>query len=344
MAFQKLSNIRIVGISAGVPRNIVENEKMSFEGYDAKDFVNTTGVKQRRIDHNLTTSDLCYSAAESLIKELGWNKSEIDALIFVSQYPDYILPATSCILQDRLGLGKECYSEDISLGCTGWVYGLSTVCSLMQTGEIKKALLMAGDAKRSSSIWDDPLFGFAGTVTAFEYDENARPIYAHFGTDGSGYEAIIIPDGAARNQVSINSFKEEIIDGKRLNALTPRMKGLDVFSFGISVPPKSIKKLCSHYNLDYKAFDYYIFHQANLKMNDVIVKKLGLNMDQVPLSMPLFGNTSSASIPLTMVACLKDKLNKEYTKILACGFGVGLSWGTIAFEIENNILLQLIEI
>ena len=186
MAFLSVKNVRIAGISAGVPLKTINNldiQDLSSD-YDAKDFVEVTGVLERRVD-DYTTSDLCLSAAEQLIKDLEWEKKDIDAIIFVSQTTDFILPATACIIQDKLGLSKECYAEDIVLGCSGWVYGLSSLSSLMASGEIKKALLMAGDAKRRVES-NDPLFGYAGTVTALEYVEGEEGFKFHFGTDGSG--------------------------------------------------------------------------------------------------------------------------------------------------------------
>lgn len=223
MALLKVNNVRIAGISAGVPKNIVKNTGNEIESkeYDASDFVETTGVAERRVTNELTTSDLCYGAAEKLIADLGWDKSEIQALFFITQFPDYIIPATSCILQNKLGLSRDCYAMDISLGCSGWVYGLCSLASLMQTGNIRKALLLAGDGKRTTEHFSlhETLFGHAGTVTALEYDENTKPMYFDFGTDGSGAGSIIIPDGAARNQFCEDSLKMEEVDGQYVSRL-----------------------------------------------------------------------------------------------------------------------------
>ncbi len=345
MAYLELNDFRIAGISAGVPRRIVNNleKKDISKDYDAAAFVETTGVLERRLDDSFTTSDLCYAAAEQLISDLKWEKSEIDAIIFVSQTTDYFLPATACILQDRLGLSKECYAEDIVLGCSGWVYGLSSIGALMTSGHIRKALLMAGDGKRHVKT-DDPLFGHAGTITALEYQKGCESFKFHFGTDGSGYDAIIIPDGGCRNVVTPESFFPEEIDGKMYNRLQTRMKGMDVFSFGITTVPKSIKKLSEHFAIDYQEADFFVFHQANKKMNDMIVKKLKIDKDKVPSCMYHFGNTSSASIPLTIVTQLKGKIENQETKFICCGFGVGLSWGTVAFNSKNIVISDLVEI
>lgn len=345
MAFVEFKNVRIAGISAGVPSNIIDNsqggDRFSSD-YSPADFIETTGVRERRWTHSLTTSDLCVPAAEKLISDLGWNKEEIEAVVFVSQTADYILPATSCIIQDRLGLSKECFTLDISLGCSGWVHGLSVVASLMQNGTIRRALLMVGDAK-ARVIDSDPLFGHAGTTTAVEYKVGEIGFKFYFGTDGSGYDAIIIPDGGARNGVSMHSFDEEQIEGKHYNRLQDRMKGMDVFSFGISTAPKSVKKLSAHFSLDYLDYDFFVFHQANMKMNNMIAKKLKLDTEKVPSSMALYGNTSSASIPITIVTELKDKV-KNHKKFVCCGFGVGLSWGTVAFETDDLLISDLVEV
>lgn len=137
MAYLKVENVRITGISAGVPKH-AEGSVSTTDKYGAEDFVQTTGIKEKRYDERLTTSDLGLPAAEKLIADLGWDKKEIGALVFVSQTPDYILPATACILQAKLGLERSCMAMDINLGCSGWVYGLSVLSSLMQTGNIKK--------------------------------------------------------------------------------------------------------------------------------------------------------------------------------------------------------------
>lgn len=355
MAFLSFKNVRIAGIAAGVPKNIISNlDLKSGDGnisseYTPEDFVKVTGVKERRISDVLTTSDLAYEAAEKLIADLAWDKSEIDALIFVSQSHDYILPATACILQDRLGLTKECYATDMSLGCSGWVYGLSNIVSLMACGGVRKALLLCGDAKKrvinvSKNPIKDPLFGGAGTATALEYKEGAEGFKFHFGTDGSGYDAIITPDGGARNPVNPETtFKFVEIEGKPYHRMMTRMKGMDVFAFGISTAPKSVKKLADHFGFDYLSYDYFLFHQANMKMNAMIQKKLKLPDEKVPTCMYHFGNTSSASIPLTIVTQLKGKADQQVTKYLCCGFGVGLSWGTVAFE-DKILISDLVEV
>ena len=349
MAFVDFKNVRIAGISAGIPKFVASNlhplddDGVSSE-YSPEAFVEATGVLERHVSNTLTTSDLCFEAAEKLIADLQWDKSEIEALVFVSQTADYVLPATACILQDRLGLSRECYAEDVALGCSGWVYGLSNVAALVSSGAIKKALLLAGDAKKRAKGSLDPLFGHAGTATAIEYVEGEEGFKFHFGTDGSGYDAIIMPDGGSRNQVSMASFELHDVEGKQMHRLQTHMKGMDVFSFGITTAPKSVKKLGERFGFNYLDADYVIFHQANMKMNNQIVKKLKLDPERVPSCMYRFGNTSSASIPLTIVTQLKGKFEDKPTKFICCGFGVGLSWGTVAFESKRMIVSEIVEV
>lgn len=344
MAFLSIKNVEIVGISAGVPKQVMPTISTT-DKYGAEAFAETTGVLEKRYSNEFTTSDLGLAAAESLIRDLNWEKTEIDALIFVSQTPDYILPATSCILQDKLGLSKDCYSLDISLGCSGWVYGMSVLSGLMQTGMIKKGLLIAGDARKQCFEEADQLFGFAATVTALEHKEGAEGFQFHFGTDGSGFDAIIKPVGGTRNQITAKDLEPVMCeDGRMRHGFQTQMKGMDVFAFGISTAPKSIKKLVAKYNLSVDNIEYYVFHQANRKMNETIRKKLKLTEEQVPYSMTYFGNTSSASIPLTIVTQLKDKIGNKQTEMIGCGFGVGLSWGTIHFSTDHPVISQLVEL
>ncbi|MCM1452878.1 MAG: ketoacyl-ACP synthase III [Clostridium sp.] len=344
MAFLKFNNSRIAGISVGVPRHI-EPTISTTQAYDAKEYMETTGILEKRFSNDFTTSDLCLGAAERLMADLGWDKDDVDALIFVSQTPDYILPATSCVLHGKLGLKKSCMCMDISLGCSGWVYGLSVALSLLETGCLKKAILLAGDARKHAAEEPDQLFGYAGTATAIEHcPEKAKPIMMDLGSDGAGYDAIIRPGGGTRNPFNEHSLDlEDCEDGRKRHSLQTRMKGMDVFAFGITTAPKSIKKLAKEYGFDYLDYDYFVFHQANRMMNETIRKKLKLPEDKVPYSMTHFGNTSSASIPVTIVTQLQGKLAGT-KKIIGCAFGVGLSWGTVAFEAENLFVSPLVEL
>ncbi len=349
MAFLAINNVKISGMAACVPStNDSISEVYKWNGVD--NFLSTTGIKARRRSKlEQTTSDLCHAAAETLINELGWEKEEVDALVFVTQTPDYVTPATSAILQRRLGLPVACYTLDISLGCSGWVYAMSVISSLMQSGTIRKGLLLAGDTLVRVCSPEDkgtfPLFGDAGTATALEYIDGASQIDYVFNTDGEGYDAIIIPDGGYRNPVTEKSLKYvEGGDGSKRAPVHLSLDGMSVFSFGITKAPKSVRQLSEHFGIDLDTVDLFTFHQANMMMNEKIRKKLRLPEEKVPYSMDEFANTSCASIPLTLVVREADKLRNEKLRHVACGFGVGLSWGSAYFETDRICVPDLIEL
>lgn len=351
MSFLSVDNVRIVGISACVPKEVESVKDFPlFSEADAESFSKTTGVERhRKVADNICTSDLCLTAAEKLMDELSWEKSDIDCLLFVSQTPDYRLPATSVILQDRLGLPIDCYTLDISLGCSGWVYALSVISSLMSHGSMKRGLLLAGDTilKFCSSTDKStyPLFGDAGTATALEFSANENnAIRFSFNSDGGGYKAIVIEDGGFRNPVQMKSFeKEAISEGIERSKLDLVLEGMDVFSFGIGRAPQSVNNLLNHFSIDIGSVDYFVFHQANRFMNEKIRKKLKLVEEKVPYSLKDFGNTSCATIPLTMVTQLQAQLRDKDLSFIGCGFGVGLSWGSCFFKTHRIACPDLIE-
>ncbi len=351
MACFSIPNIRIKGIAAAVPQQEVSNwdyEKLTEK--ERRMLVKTTGVEKRRVaPKGMATSDLCFEAAEQLLEKLEWQKEDIQILIFLSQSRDYYLPATSIILQDRLGLSKSCLAFDIGLGCSGYVYGLSVIGSMMATTGLKKGLLMMGDISSATCSPDDkstyPLFGDAGTVSAIELDADAPPMHFNLKSDGSGYEAIIIPDGGIRNLVSEQSFEvKQIADGIERCNLNLALDGVDVFNFSITQVHPSIRELYEFANTNTEHYDYFLMHQANKLMNETIRKKLKFEPEKVPYSIAKYGNTSSASIPLTIVSELSDEVSSKPLSLLLSGFGVGLSWGAVSIETAPIVCLPVIEV
>ncbi len=351
MAFFKAKNVSIKGVAASVPLSVKENCDYGGEhGINVEKLIQTIGVERRHVaDAATCTSDLCLAAAEKLIAGLKWHKGDIDGLILVTQTPDYILPATSPILQDRLGLSKDCFTLDISLGCSGYVYGLSTLAGYIQSGMIKKGLLLAGDTITKLCSPNDkttyPLFGDAGTATALEYEPGTGGIDFHLGSDGSGFNSILVKDGGSRYPAGKASLEQQsLAEGISSNALQLKLEGMDVFSFGISQAPQSVRELSDRFAIPLNDINYFFFHQANKLMNEHIRKKLGLDPGKVPGSLKDFGNTSSASIPLTMVTESAEALKTTLNKILGCGFGVGLSWGSFSCVTNNLVIPELIKI
>lgn len=333
MAYLEIKNTRIAGISACVPKKTINNFETSArisEEYDNIEFVNTTGVIERHFDDSVTASDMFVPAANELIRCLNWEKETIGVLIVVTQTPDYAVPATACVLQDKLGLSKECMAFDISLGCSGWIYGLSVISSIIQSRGIKRGLLLVGDG-RWPQPFDNPLFGLAGTATAIETGGDDMEFY--LGTDGSGQKAIYAPGGGSKYRL-----------GKELNLndMNPQMNGMDVFSFGITTAPKAVKRLFQKFSIIPEEIDYYLFHQANKKMNETIVKKLKLPNDKVPVGLSHYGNTSGASIPLAIVTEIGESKMQEKLNLVCCAFGVGLSWGAVKLSTDHLCIPQLI--
>lgn len=351
MATFSVNDIAIKGISCCVPKNTERNIDFNLlTQEEIQKFVDATGIEERRIaTKEICTSDLCCEAAEKLIKDLNWQKDEIEILVFVSQTADYILPVSAAILQDRLGFSTNCIAFDVPLGCSGYVYGISIIASMMKATGIKKGLLLAGDTSSKLLSKSDkstvPLFGDGGSATAFELDENADGLLFDLGTDGSGYKAIIVPDGGSRNRINEESLiVKDVEEGISRNSCNLVLDGMDVFGFGISQAPKTVNKLIEKFEIDKDAIDHFVFHQANLMMNKMIVKKLKLPVEKVPYSLKGFGNTSSTTIPLTIVTELKQSLANESKELIICGFGVGLSWGTAKIKLDNVVISDLIEI
>jgi 3-oxoacyl-[acyl-carrier-protein] synthase III len=350
MAITTIPNIDIKAIAACVPKNKESNYEYSLlSESEQKLLVKTTGIENRRVaSETLCTSDMCFESAEKIINELKINREEIDIVILVSQTIDYFLPATSIILQDRLKLSKNTVAFDVVLGCSGYVYGLSIISSMMSNGNFKKGLLLVGDKSTFSLSKEDkstyPLFGDAGTATYLEYNENSDPITFNLQSDGSGYKSIIVPDGATRSPWTIDSDKMiELEKGVKRSKRNLWLDGIEVFNFSLREAAPNVKTLLENINTSTEDYDYFVFHQANKLMNESIRKKLKLPVEKVPYSLKDFGNTSSASIPLTIVTELENKLNKP-TNIVLSAFGVGLSWGSAAIRNADIKCFPLIEI
>lgn len=347
MAFLKIENVKISGIAACVPPKRVDNMESDLveDKHELEKYIETTGVRYRYVaEDGICSSDLCKQAADKLIEEMGIDKSEIGCLIMVTQTPDYIFPATACILQDRLGLPTDCMSFDITMSCPGWIYGLSVMSSILSAGKVKKGLLLVGETStKAKSPYDrvNLLAGDAGTATILEYQEGASPLLFSMHTDGSNYRSLIIPDGGYRNPVTPQSFEyHECKDGTLRNNLNADMQGDDILSFAMHTAPKCIKGLLEHFEIPKEEIDYYLIHQANQMINKLIQKRLKVDNDHCPYNIKDFGNSSSTTIPLMIVNKLKNEIGGK--KVVACGFGTGLAWGALCFAPEDVNVIDLI--
>lgn len=352
MALLQFKNVGIIGISAAVPKNVIDNYNYTqhFDKDTVKDIIDKVGIKERRFsDSETCSSDMCYAAAEKLITDLNINKEEIDLLIFISQTPDYRMPATSILLQDRLGLGKHTAAFDINLGCSAFVYGLSVAYSLMQTGGFRKALLLDGETR--SKVYSPMdrktafLFGDGGVAAIIENDKRFGKSYFSLNSDGSKESYIKIDGGGYRNPSSVETIKFKAVDehGNMKTDEHGYMKGPDVFNFVLLEIPSDIKRILEYSEIKKEDIDYFVFHQANKYMNNYLIKKLKIDPEKAPSSIENFGNTSSVSIPLTIVHQLQNKLDNN-KKVLLSGFGVGMSWATAVIDFDKCHVSDLVEI
>jgi len=351
MAKFSLGNVRIAGISACVPRHSVSNWDYDWiSERERKLLVRTTGIQNRRVAQaHQCVSDLCVAAAERLLTELAWDKSEIEVLILVSQTPDHLMPATSIMVQDRMGLPKSCMALDINLGCSAYVYGLSVISGLLGNSGLKKGLLLVGDViTKTLSLQDkstSPIFADAGSATALEFAPDAPPIHFNLQSNGAGAEAIMVKEGGMRNPITYKSL--EVIEhapgicraGNQMG-----MDGLQVFNFALREVKPNVEALLAYIQKEKTDFDYFVFHQANLLLNESIRRKLKLPKEKVPYALAEFGNTSAATIPLVMVSRLGEVLQSRPLSLILSGFGVGLSWGSVALSVDKIICPPLIEL
>ncbi|MDR1480272.1 MAG: ketoacyl-ACP synthase III [Planctomycetaceae bacterium] len=345
------NNVSIKGISACVPAKVEENIDLPLflRAGEAEKVIASTGIERKRIlAPNQIASDLCVVAAEKLIADLGWGKDEIDILIFVSPARDYIIPPTSSILQDRLGLSENCHTLDIPSGCPGWIQGLNVLAALLANGDARRGLVLAGDSPTLVNSPKDketrPLFGDAGTATALEYSPNTTPIRFLFETDGKKYKAIFIEDGGYRNPINAESLKEiEYAPNVVRRKIDCKLDGMEVFAFGLSRVHMGIVKLMERFGIEDNDVNYYLFHQANLYMNEKIRKKLKIDPAKVPYCLRDFGNTSCASIPLTVITQRREEYVDEKLSSVACSFGTGLTLCSCYFSTDSLVCPELLE-
>lgn len=340
-----LNNIRFAGMASVVPKRIISNtDDCPPQVRDERArLVRNIGISNRRIMRGWECfSDLAFVASKNLIEELNWKEDEIGAFIVVTQSPDYLLPSTAIILQDRLGLSKNTIAFDINLGCSGYAFGLHVIGSMISSGSVKKAILVIGDKSASEK---SPLFSDAASATALEFDPAAKPFFFDLNSDGAGFKAIYKPVGGHREpygpQHSIPQIGE---DGLLSWPDELVLDGPGIMNFSIQKIPPAVINLLEFSKLSKADIDYFIFHQANKMINETIRKKLDIPIEKTPTSLVNFGNTSGASIPLTITTQIKQELDNQNRKLLCYGFGVGLSWGGFVADVENAKLLSLIEV
>lgn len=344
LVISQIKGIKVAGIAAAVSNHWTSIEQYADSEENAKiikKFIKKTGVKGRyEAGVKQTTSDFCFSAADKLLREKNFEREKIGILVFVTQTSDYGIPATACILQKRLGLTKECLAFDVNLGCSGFTCGLNIAASLLQNSNSMAALLLAGD---TSAKERDPkyvtkeghsatmLFGDSGTATLLVKDEAAEEIKMISRTDGNGYKAIISPYGGWRNP--------EPPMGANYGTI---MDDVTVFNFATSEVPTLLQATMDLSKKTVADYDCLVLHQANLFIMKRIAKLTGFPLDKMLVSLDVFGNTSSSSVPISLVKEYGETTGDRQLHALMCGFGVGLSWSTVDCYINEKDILPLI--
>ena len=352
MAYLEFNGVGITAMAAAIPQRIINNYEYTefFSKEEVKEVIDKVGVYERRFaDEQTCSSDLCFAAAEKLISDNQIDRSQIDLLIFVSQTPDYRMPATSVILQDRLGLSNSTVAFDVNLGCSAFLYGLSIVYGMMAQKGFRKALLLDGETRSKVYSPRDRrsafLFGDGGVAALIERNQKIQKSVFSLNSDGSRADLIMIPAGGYRNPSSVETLKERVVDewGNMRSDEHGYMRGGDVFNFVIREVPKDIKNILNYAGCTKDDFDYIIFHQANNFINSYVAKKMKLDIAKVPTTISKYGNTSSVSVPLTIVSELKDKLHGE-KKLLMSAFGVGMTWATAIVPFSNCKISEIVEV
>ncbi len=320
---------RLTHIEYFLPEQILKNEDLSIEfpEWEADKIEEKVGIRERHVASDSETAvDLAYEAAEKLLSQI--DRKEIDFLIFCTQSPDYFLPTSACILQDRLKLRKNIGAFDFNLGCSGYIYGLGLAKSLINGKLARKVLLVTSETYSKHMHKSDKvsrsIFGDGATASLIEYSESEGIHEFVFGTDGSGMNNLIVKKGGMRyNQPGNFTGPEYCL----------YMNGPEIFNFTLDVIPELVNNTIALNQIKIEEIDYFVFHQANKFMLDYLRKKLKINPDIFYNNILKIGNTVSSTIPIALKDCLQNNIIVKGDKIFLAGFGVGYSWGATIITI-----------
>lgn len=326
----------IKSISYYTPTQVLSNESLvrEFPEWTVEKVASKVGIHQRYISSdNETAGDMALKAAEKLFEEHGIDRNDIDFVLLCTQSPDYFLPSTSCILQDKLGLRQDIGAFDFNLGCSGFVYGLSVAKGLVAAGIAKNILLLTSETYTKYLHPKDKgnrtIFGDAATATLISDTGFAEIGEFVLGTDGSGYEQLIVKSGASRNPMMQNDVCFDD-NGNPISSDHLFMNGPDIFTFTIERVPKMVQDLLNKSSLVKDDISLFVPHQANLYILEFLRKKMKIDKDKYYINLANFGNTVSSTIPIAL--CEARKEDKLYGNVLLAGFGVGLSWAGVVLK------------
>lgn len=328
----------IKAISYYLPEKIVTNEQLvqEFPEWSVEKIAKKVGINERHIAaDDETAGDMAYKAAEKLIQENSIDREGIDFVLLCTQSPDYFLPSTSCIIQDKLGLSTRCGAFDFNLGCSGYEYGLAVAKSLIVSGISKNVLLLTAETYNKHIHPKDKgnrtIFGDGASASLISSEGFAKIGDFVLGTDGSGYDRLIHKTGAMRQYQPLNDLQFDE-NGTPLSSDHLFMDGKAIFDFTSDIVPPMIEETLSKNSLTMTDVDLFVFHQANRYMINYLRKLMEIDKERFYVLMETVGNTVSSTIPIAL--CEAQKEGKLHGNIVLAGFGVGLSYGAVVIKAQ----------
>ncbi|HEY4245791.1 MAG TPA: ketoacyl-ACP synthase III [Lacunisphaera sp.] len=342
MALSSLPSGLIRAICSSVPVRRFDNlsETTAFDPAEVDKVVKMAGVRTRHIaPGNICSSDLCVAAARRVLEKLQWAPNSIDALIFVTQSPDYLLPSTSCLAHRDLELSDHCAAFDVGLGCSGYPYALWLATMMLSGGGLKRVLVLHGETPSRFADRSDRavalLFGDAGSATALEANpaKEASTWGFNLHTDGNGWKDLIIEGGGFRDRMPEDTRK-----------LCVAMNGANVFNFTIKRVPSLVEETLRSFATPQESIDYFVLHQSNLFIMKHLAKKMQIPEVKLPYTIQRFGSTGGPSIPLTITQGGLTRPANRPLKMMLVGYGVGLSWGSALVDLGPEAILDHVEV
>lgn len=325
-------------ISYYLPEKIITNAELCLRKKDwvPEKIEDKLGIRERHVvSENDTVLTLAVKAAEKLFLE--YDRDKIDFIILCTQSPEYFLPTTACILQDSLKMNKHCGAFDFNLGCSGYIYGLGIAKGLINAGIANNILFVTSETYsrfiHEGDISNRSIFGDAATASVIEKSNEEKIHEFILGTDGSGMNNLIVPNGGAKNKFDPNAQLMNDSSGNQRTCNNLYMNGPEIFNFTIEFIPGLIKDILNKNHLTMEEIDFIIFHQANKYMLEYLRKKIKIPIEKFYNYLLHTGNTVSSTIPIAVKDCLTNKRVKSGDKVLLCGFGVGYSWGATIITI-----------
>jgi 3-oxoacyl-[acyl-carrier-protein] synthase III len=333
-----MKNAYIKAISYYLPEKILSNEGLAkeFPEWSVEKVTSKIGISERHIaGENECASDLAYNAAIKMFEEHSVNPENIDFILLCTQSPDYYLPTTACILQNKLGIPTTAGALDFNLGCSGYVYGLSLAKGLIFAGVAKNILLLTAETYTKHIHPKDKgnraIFGDGASATLISTDGFAEIENFSFGTDGKGAENLIIKTGGLRNPNKLNDSKVDS-EGTHISSDHLYMNGAEIFTFTLANVPMLVQDTLKKNELNQSDISLFVFHQANKHMMNFLRQKIKIEEDKFYYCLEKSGNTVSSTIPIALSeAKMENKLNNY---VLLAGFGVGYSWGGVILKIN----------